>query len=35
VVVGVFEEFVEREGVVLEYCLVVLAVVSGPLFGYS
>jgi len=35
VVVGIFEEFLEGEGVAFEYCLVILAVVSGPLFGYS
>ena len=33
VVVGVLEEFFEREGVVLENCFVVLAIVSGPLFA--
>ena len=35
VVVGIFEEFFEREGVVLEYGFVVFAVVSGPLFSHS
>ena len=35
VVVSILEELFEREGVGLEYCLVVLAVVPGPLFGNS
>jgi len=34
-VVGILKELFKREGIGFEYCLVVLAVVSGPLFGYS